>query len=317
MVAKQKVLISAMRYEAKGILSVEMVPAQADDLTPFSAGGHLDVFLQEGLVRQYSLMNDPRDHNRYQFAVLLESQGRGGSVFVHDSLRVGDVIEVSHPRNNFEIVEDATSHVFVAGGIGITPFISMAHHCKQNAIPMKLYYCARAPETTAFVDQLEPLFGKNMLVHYDGGDLTNSIDLTELVASEKNAQLYCCGPRGLMTALAEAVDLQGGSLITEDFNPIGSKTNDEATQEGHFTIELARSGLTINVAEGQTIIETLKAANIEVETSCEAGVCGTCVVDYLEGEPVHNDVVLMPDEQETSVALCVAGCKSKKLVLDL
>ena len=120
-----------------------------------------------------------------------------------------------------------------------------------------------------------------------------------------------------MTALAEVVDLQGGSLITEDFNPIGFKTNDEATQEPHFTIELARSGLTINVAEGQTIIETLKAANMKVETSCEAGVCGTCVVNYLEGEPVHNDVVLMPDEQETFVALCVAGCKSKKLVLDL
>ena len=151
MVAKQKVLVSAIRYEAKGILSVEMVSAQADDLTPFSAGGHIDVFLRDGLVRQYSLMNDPKDINRYQFAVLLENQGRGGSAFVHQSLRVGDVIEVSHPRNNFEVVDGATSHVFVAGGIGITPFVSMAHHCRHNAIPMKLYYCARAPETTAFV----------------------------------------------------------------------------------------------------------------------------------------------------------------------
>ena len=106
MVAKQKVLVSAMRYEAKGIISVEMVSAQADDLTPFTAGGHIDVFLGDGLVRQYSLMNDPKETNRYQFAVLLENQGRGGSAFVHQSLRVGDVIEVSHPRNNFEVVEE-------------------------------------------------------------------------------------------------------------------------------------------------------------------------------------------------------------------
>lgn len=317
MVAKQKVLISAMRYEANGILSVEMVSAQADDLTPFSAGGHIDVFLGNGLVRQYSLMNDPKDSNRYQFAVLLENQGRGGSAFVHQSLRVGDVIEVSHPRNNFEVVDGATSHVFVAGGIGITPFISMAHHCRHNAIPMKLYYCARAPETTAFVDHLTPLFGENMLVHFDGGDPSKSINLTELVANEANAQLYCCGPRGLMTALAEVVGLQGGSLITEDFNPVGAKADDAASKDGDFTLELLRSGLTVDVSEGQTIIEALKAVNIDVETSCEAGVCGTCVVDYIEGEPIHNDVVLMPDEQETSVALCVAGCKSKKLVLDL
>ena len=306
-----------MRYEAKGILSVEMVSAQADDLTPFSAGGHIDVFLHDGLVRQYSLMNDPKDHNRYQFAVLLENQGRGGSAFVHQSLRVGDVIEVSHPRNNFEVVEGASSHVFVAGGIGITPFVSMAHHCRHNAIPMKLYYCARAPETTAFVEHLTSLFGENMLVHYDGGDPSKSIDLTKLVASEPNAQLYCCGPRGLMTSLAEAVDLHGGSLITEDFNPVGAKADAKASKDGDFTVELLRSGLTVDVGEGQTIVEALKAVNVDVETSCEAGVCGTCVVDYLQGEPIHNDVVLMPDEQKTSVALCVAGCKSKKLVLDL
>ncbi len=317
MAEKQEVLISAMRHEAKGILSFEMVPTLGNNLIPFGAGDHIDVFLRDGLVRQYSLMNDPKEKNRYQVAVLLERQGRGGSAFVHQTLRVGDVIAISHPRNNFKIVDDATAHVFVAGGIGITPFISMAHHCKQNALLMKLYYCARAPETTAFVEQLVPLFGKNMLVHYDRGDLAKSIDLNELVKNEKGAQLYCCGPRGLMNALSEIVDLQGGSLITEDFNPISGKKGGEALSEVGFTVELLRSDLTIDVGPGQSIIEALKAANVEVETSCEAGVCGTCVVDYLDGEPVHNDVVLMPDEQETSVALCVAGCKSKKLVLDL
>lgn len=317
MMTKQRVLVSAMQYEAKGVLSVEMVSAQGEDLARFSAGGHIDVFFREGLVRQYSLINDPEEKHRYQFAVLLEKEGRGGSAFVHKSLRVGDVIEVSQPRNNFKLNEDADSHVFVAGGIGITPFISMAHHCRRHAIPIKLYYCARAPETTAFVEQLTKIFGENTEVHYDGGDPSKSIDLTQLVAKEKGSQLYCCGPRGLMDALSDVVDLHGGSLLTEDFNPAGAKTHTENSKDGEFTVELLRSGVSVEVVSGQTILEALQAANVDVETSCEAGVCGTCVVDYVDGEPVHNDVVLMPDEQEKSVALCVAGCKSKKLVLDL
>ena len=317
MMTKQRVLVSAMQYEAKGVLSVEMVSAQGEDLARFSAGGHIDVFFREGLVRQYSLINDPEEKHRYQFAVLLEKESRGGSAFVHKSLRVGDVIEVSQPRNNFKLNEDADSHVFVAGGIGITPFISMAHHCRRHAIPIKLYYCARAPETTAFVEQLTKIFGENTEVHYDGGDPSKSIDLTQLVAKEKGSQLYCCGPRGLMDALSDVVDLHGGSLLTEDFNPAGAKTHTENSKDGEFTVELLRSGFSVEVVSGQTILEALQAANVDVETSCEAGVCGTCVVDYVDGEPVHNDVVLMPDEQEKSVALCVAGCKSKKLVLDL
>ena len=317
MMTKQRVLVSAMQYEAKGVLSVEMVSAQGEDLARFSAGGHIDVFFREGLVRQYSLINDPEEKHRYQFAVLLEKEGRGGSAFVHKSLRVGDVIEVSQPRNNFKLNDDANSHVFVAGGIGITPFISMAHHCRRHAIPIKLYYCARAPETTAFVEQLTNIFGENTEVHYDGGDPSKSIDLTKLVTKERGSQLYCCGPRGLMDALSDVVDLHGGSLLTEDFNPAGATTHTENSKDGEFTVELLRSGVSVEVVSGQTIIEALQAANIDIETSCEAGVCGTCVVDYVEGEPVHNDVVLMPDEQEKSVALCVAGCKSKKLVLDL
>ena len=317
MMTKQRVLVSAMQYEAKGVLSVEMVSAQGEDLARFSAGGHIDVFFREGLVRQYSLINDPEEKHRYQFAVLLEKEGRGGSAFVHKSLRVGDVIEVSQPRNNFKLNDDANSHVFVAGGIGITPFISMAHHCRRHAIPIKLYYCARAPETTAFVEQLTNIFGENTEVHYDGGDPSKSIDLTKLVTKERDSQLYCCGPRGLMDALSDVVDLHGGSLLTEDFNPAGAKTHTENAKDGEFTVELLRSGVSVEVVSGQTILEALQAANVDVETSCEAGVCGTCVVDYVDGEPVHNDVVLMPDEQEKSVALCVAGCKSKKLVLDL
>ena len=181
----------------------------------------------------------------------------------------------------------------------------------------KVVLLRESTETTAFVAQLTEIFGENTEVHYDGGDPSKSINLTQLVAKEKGSQLYCCGPRGLMDALSDVVDRHGGSLLTEDFNPVGANTQSENSKDGEFTVELLRSGVSVNVVSGQTIIEALKEANIKVETSCEAGVCGTFVVDYVDGEPIHNDVVLMPDEQEKSVALCVAGCKSKKLVVDL
>ena len=189
----------------------------------------------------------------------------------------------------------------------------MAHHCRHSARDENFIIAQERLKQPHLLTISRLYSGKNMLLHYDGGDPSKSIDLTELVASEANAQIYCCGPRGLMTALAEVVDLQGGSLITEDFNPVGANADEAASKDGDFTVELLRSGLTVDVGEGQTIIQALKAVNVDVETSCEAGVCGTCVVDYLEGEPVHNDVVLMPDEQEKSVALCVAGCKSEKI----
>lgn len=262
-------------------------------------------------------MNDPTETHRYVIAVLREGNGRGGSTFVHKQLRVGDIIEVSPPRNNFALIDDAPLHVFVAGGIGITPFISMAHHCRAHAIPVRLYYCAKTAKTTAFVAQLQGLLGDDLVVHFDDGDRAKSLDLAAIAKAHEGAQFYCCGPRGLMQAFTSVTSQLDVPLLTEDFNPAIANGDTITAAEGGFDIVLSQSDTTLHVSAGETILEALKRANIEVETSCEAGVCGTCVVNYSEGEPVHNDVVLMPDEQERSVALCVAGCRSKKLVLDL
>ncbi len=317
MTSRQQTLVKSMRQEADGIVSVELVSATAEPLSPFSAGGHIDVFLKNDLVRQYSLLNDPVESNRYIFAVLLESAGRGGSAYIHKKLRVGDVIEVSLPRNNFALVESASLQVFVAGGIGITPFMSMAAHCQRLKLPFKLYYCARYLESTAFTKLLADRLGDDMHLHFDGGDCAKSIDLAEVLNTHKGAQFYCCGPRGLMEAMEWMAGDKGESLIIEDFNPIStSKDNTSSNSEG-FDVVIASQDLTIHVEQGQSILDALTAANIEVERSCESGVCGTCVVGYLDGDPVHNDVVLMPDEQDSRVALCVAGCRSGKLILDL
>ena len=314
---RQKTLVKSMRQEANGIISVELVSATAEPLFPFSPGGHIDVFLKNDLVRQYSLMNNPAESDRYVFAVLLENAGRGGSAHVHKKLRVGDVIEVSNPRNNFALVESVPLQVFVAGGIGITPFMSMADYCQEHNLPFKLYYCARHPDSTAFTTLLADRLGDDIHIHFDEGDRSKSIDLVEIFNAHKGAQFYCCGPRGLMGAMESMAGDKGESLIIEDFNPVSSSKKDTSNNSEGFDVVIASQDLTVRVEQGQSILDALGTINIEVERSCEAGVCGTCVVGYLEGEPVHNDVVLMPDEQDSRVALCVAGCRSSKLVLDL
>ena len=314
---RQKTLVKSMRQEANGIISVELVSATAEPLSPFSPGGHIDVFLKNDLVRQYSLMNNPAESDRYVFAVLLENAGRGGSAHVHKKLRVGDVIEVSNPRNNFALVESVPLQVFVAGGIGITPFMSMADYCQEHNLPFKLYYCARHPDSTAFTALLADRLGDDIHIHFDEGDRSKSIDLVGLFNAHKGAQFYCCGPRGLMGAMESMAGDKGESLIIEDFNPASSSKKDTSNNSEGFDVVIASQDLTVRVEQGQSILDALGTINIEVERSCEAGVCGTCVVGYLEGEPVHNDVVLMPDEQDSRVALCVAGCRSSKLVLDL
>ena len=314
---RQKTLVKSMRQEANGIISVELVSATAEPLSPFSPGGHIDVFLKNDLVRQYSLMNNPAESDRYVFAVLLENAGRGGSAHVHKKLRVGDVIEVSNPRNNFALVESVPLQVFVAGGIGITPFMSMADYCQEHNLPFKLYYCARHPDSTAFTALLADRLGDDIHIHFDEGDRSKSIDLVGIFNAHKGAQFYCCGPRGLMGAMESMADDKGEPLIIEDFNPASSSKNDTSNNSEGFDVVIASQDLTVRVEQGQSILDALGTINIEVERSCEAGVCGTCVVGYLEGEPVHNDVVLMPDEQDSRVALCVAGCRSSKLVLDL
>ena len=314
---RQQTLVKSMRQEANGIISVELVSATAEPLSPFSPGGHIDVFLKNDLVRQYSLMNNPAESDCYVFAVLLENAGRGGSAHVHKKLRVGDVIEVSNPRNNFALVESVPLQVFVAGGIGITPFMSMADYCQEHNLPFKLYYCARHPDSTAFTTLLADRLGDDIHIHFDEGDRSKSIDLVGLFNAHKGAQFYCCGPRGLMGAMESMAGDKGESLIIEDFNPASSSKKDTSNNSEGFDVVIASQDLTVRVGQGQSILDALGTINIEVERSCEAGVCGTCVVGYLEGEPVHNDVVLMPDEQDSRVALCVAGCRSSKLVLDL
>lgn len=317
MTEKQRVMVQSMHAEAEQIIRLGLTPTENQQLVPFEAGGHLDVFLSKDLVRPYSLMNNPKQRNRYEIAILHEKESRGGSKYIHNKLRVGDFLEVSKPRNTFPLMANISSHVFVAGGIGITPFLSMVHEGLEKNQSMTLYYCGRSPEKTAFAEQLKKQLGDNLVLHFDYSDRSKSLDLGQVVRKHAGSQFYCCGPKSLMQSFLDEAKKTGESVLIEDFNPAKQISEKVALNEEGYEIILANSNISLKGRSNQTILEVLRESNIEVESSCEAGVCRACVVGYLEGTPIHNDVVLMPDEQKNSVAICVAGCSSKKIILDL
>ncbi len=206
--------IRQIRMEATGIHSYELCAPGHGHLPPFTAGAHIDVHLPGGLVRQYSLSNDPAETHRYVIGVLKDPKGRGGSLRVHEALRVGDTVKVSRPRNQFELRPAQTSALLIAGGIGITPLKSMAHSLLQAGTPFELHYCARSSEVAAFTEELDALNHRapgSARWHFDNGVVGAGLDLTALLAVQPaGTHLYFCGPPGFMTACAQAVMKPGG-----------------------------------------------------------------------------------------------------------
>ncbi len=313
-------LIRQIRYEAAGINSYELVHPLGDDLPAFTAGAHLDIHIQPGLIRQYSLCNDPTDTKRYVIAVLKSESGLGGSKTLHETLRVQDMVKVSMPRNHFPLQPDARKVLLLAGGIGITPLKSMIHTLDACSVDYQLHYCARDASCAAFTDA----FANHAKVHlhFDNGDPAQSLDIAALLAApEDGTHVYFCGPPGFMQACSQAT--QGwpeGTVHCEYFKvPVAEhkeKTSDSES-DGSFKVKLASSGQYIGVPADKSLIEALAEAGIELETSCVSGLCGTCKIRYLEGEVDHQDYILSPDEQTEYLTACVSRAKSELLVLDL
>ena len=191
--------------EAEGIFSYELVASNGGRLPPFEAGSHLDVHVPGGFLRQYSLCNDPEDtHHRYVIAVQRDDHGRGGSRAMHELVREGDVLTTSFPHCDFPLLY-ARRYVLVAGGIGITPLLSMAHALRRQHVPWHLHYCTRSPERTAFRARLSSAFAGHVTLHHDGVDPARGLDVKALLATRTGGtRLYCCGPAGLMRAVREA-----------------------------------------------------------------------------------------------------------------
>lgn len=284
------------------------------ELPPFKPGAHIDLHLKNGKIRTYSLCNDPADKTRYVIAVKREADGRGGSAHLHDEVTEGDVIGVSLPRGGLQLAPHLSRFVFVAGGIGVTPFLSAATQLKRTGRDdFKLHMITRGPPPLA--DLLAPLIDSGHVVIHDT-TMAGRPDIATLIGpAATDAGIGCCGPESMIGDFEKAAcDWSVEQLHVERFVAPPLPVDPQAMP---YTLVLARSGRDIDVGAGESMLQALTALGIQVPTSCCGGICGACKVGWLEGEPVHRDRALSPAERTCSLLVCVAGSASERLVLDL
>jgi phthalate 4,5-dioxygenase reductase component len=301
---------------AKDIFELEFRRADATDLPAFTAGAHIQIQVPNELVRKYSLCNDPAERQRYVIAVKHETGGRGGSRSLIQEAKIGDDLLVSEPVNNFGLSKRTQAFVLIAGGIGITPIMSMIRQLESEPEKQfKLYYCTRTPEVTAFHDELSaPELRTKVKIHHDEGDPNKSLDLWPILEERRNlAHLYCCGPRALMEAIRDMSGHWPPSAV--HFEAFGDAETHK-TDDRPFTIKLARSGEIIAVPAGQTILEAMRTRGFDAPSSCESGTCGTCRTRLLSGEADHRDLVLSDNERGNQIMICVSRARSAQLVID-
>lgn len=322
-----EVRVRSITYLGEQINAYEVVSLEGEELPEFTAGSHIDLYFRDGRVRQYSLCGDPRERRRYVFAVQREEHGRGGSKAIFELVHPGRILAISAPRNNFPLREAAGHHILIAGGIGVTPIVSMVHRLCSMGASFELHYGVRTRQKLAFGEELRSLAGERLEVYIDGGDPRRGMSVEGIVAKAvPDAHIYCCGPAGLMRAVkAATARLPADRVHFEHFEAPASAPGvprellgDERDTIGvGFQIRLARSGRVFDVPNDKSIVQVLREHGIEVPTSCESGLCGTCRTRYLAGEPDHRDYVLDDEARRHDVLICCARSKSPSLVLDL
>lgn len=309
-----KTVVQAIDDGGAGIKVLELADPEGWELPPFKPGAHIDLHLPGGFVRTYSLCNDPADNARYVVAVKREAGGRGGSIVLHDEVRVGDVIGVSLPRGGLQLDETVTRFAFIGGGIGVTPFLSAATYLKRiGRTDFKLHVVARGALPLPAL--LAPLVQSGHVVVHDTA-ATARPEILELIgAAQSGVAIACCGPEGMIDAFERASsEWPAEQVHIERFVPPPLVVDPEAVP---YKLVLARAKIEIEVPLGKTMLAALQEAGIDIPASCCGGICGSCRVDWLEGRPLHRDRVLTPVERDHSLMVCVAGSAEDRLVLDL
>jgi len=308
--------LTAIMFGATRTNLFELRPLDGGVVPEFSAGAHVDVYLPNGTIRQYSIASSTRDRTRYLLGVKLETQGRGGSRCMHEDLRVGQVVTVGLPRNNFPLVETAALSIFIAGGIGITPIKCMIDHLQSAGRAWRLHYAVRSRDEALFADDFLSA-GDRLHLHIDSECGGRVMDVDAIVpAAPPDAQLYCCGPAPMLAAFERACAGRPVEFVhLERF----SAPDNAAATGGAYTVELARSKRSIAVRPDQTLLQALQAAGITIKTSCQQGICGTCETRVLSGTPDHRDMILSDDEKAANdtMMVCCSGSLGATLVLDL
>lgn len=314
-----QVQVRRKAHEAQDIVSFELTRRDGQSLPGFSAGAHIDVHTPSGKVRQYSLLEDSQAPSSYRIAVLRDPTSRGGSASMHDDLHEGDVISISEPRNHFPLTHAARS-VLIAGGIGITPLICMAHRLIAQDADFDLHYCTRSPSRTAFRDAIASSDLKERVhYHFDDGPESQKLQLhSALGSADSGKHVYVCGPAGFIDWVlksARALGFTSDQLHVEHF---GAAVQD-AAQDTEFTVRIASTGQNVAVKADQTVVQALAQNGIEINTSCEQGVCGTCITRVLEGQCDHRDLFFTEDEKarHDQFTPCCSRAIGNLLVLDL
>ncbi|WP_111415010.1 PDR/VanB family oxidoreductase [Billgrantia lactosivorans] len=311
--------VKARHDEAEDIVTFELADPHGRPLPAFSAGAHIDVRVKEDLIRQYSLCNHPEERDRYLIGVLRDPASRGGSLAMHEEIQVGDLVQVSAPKNHFPL-KPAGRTLLLAGGIGITPLLCMAERLARTEADFELHYCTRSLQRTAFRQRIAASgFAERVHFHFDDGTAEQRLDLETLLATpEPDTRVYVCGPTGFIDAVlstAKASGWPGERLHTEYFTGAVADTADDDS----FEVRIASSGASFTVPADKTVYQVLTENGIDIMVSCEQGVCGTCLTRVLEGEPDHRDLYLDDDEHAANDQFtpCCSRAKSKVLVLDL
>lgn len=315
--SRLKVRVSRKWITATDIVGLELSPVDFESLPTFQPGAHIDFYLPNGLTRQYSLTNGPGELDKYRIGVKREQQSGGGSIFIHDVLAEGDVLETSMPRNNFPLRRDSSRTILLAGGIGATPLLAMSQVLANQNLNFELHYFAQSTEHLAFVEITSTL-GNSFVSHIGLSALETTQSIEDVLGMYRDGEsVYICGPRPMLEGARKIAADLGWPDQAVHFEYF--KNANVIHSDSTFVVDLARSALSLTVKSGHTILETLRGNGIVVPSSCEQGACGTCWVRVLKGIPDHQDVYFNEGERQRGdrILTCVSRALSEKLTLDI
>jgi ferredoxin-NADP reductase len=308
-----KVKVTACDEVAEGVRRFVLAPLLRPALPSFTPGAHIIVQLPNGMRRPYSLCSDPADHSAYEIAVLREPEGLGGSAYLHERIGVGDTLHVTYPDTTLALASGEGHHLLIAGGIGVTPILSLVRSLVQAKQSFHVHLCFKSPAHAPYLDVIERLAGAERVSTYFGG--RTRLDVAALLAEPRaGGHVYCCGPARMLAAVEEAaVHWPAGTVHVEKFQALDRKA---ARQGVAFDVLIPSSGTVLHVPEDRSLLQVLRQAGHPVDYACEAGACGTCRVRYIAGEPVHRDGCLNPDARTDTMISCVSRARTR-LTLDL
>lgn len=314
-----RVEVTRIQDEAEDVRSFELRAVDGGELPTAEAGSHIRVEITlDGSVteRHYSIVSGEGDRSRYEIAVLREDVGRGGSAFLHEKVKEGDILEISPPRNDFPLGEGDGHNILIAGGIGITAILAMLRQLETVAASFEVHYAAKSRARMAYADEVKRLAGdRGFLYASDDGPTGSRMDLEGLLSTPlEDAHVYVCGPQRLIEAVKRRAGEAGWSSEQIHFEAFGAYRR---PADRDLEVELAYTGSTLVVRSNQTILDVLLNAGVWAPFECRRGECGMCVTQVLGGEPDHRDVCLSEGEREQSMCTCVSRAKGSKLVLAL